>query len=157
MIQWLTVYWPCYNPSFSACFLARTVFFSHNKSAGTVFRLIFSVKRTGSILRKNIMLNLSVIYFIFIVQLQFIYKDGRPDVLVVIKKKEFGYKQNKNNSMDLSCLNYIARFSLRPMELQQDMQILVESVNSNNKKTRSYPRSNHTHILSRIDGEDCFP
>ena len=34
-----------YNPSF----LARTVFFSHNKSAGTVFRLIFSTKRTGPI------------------------------------------------------------------------------------------------------------
>ena len=36
-----------YNPYFSACFSARTVFFSHNKSAGIVFWLVFSAKRTG--------------------------------------------------------------------------------------------------------------
>ena len=37
-----------YNPYFSACFFSvGTVFFSHNKSVGTVFRLVFSAKRTG--------------------------------------------------------------------------------------------------------------
>ena len=34
---------------FQLVFLAGTIFFSHNKSAGTVFRLIFSTKRTGPI------------------------------------------------------------------------------------------------------------
>ena len=37
-----------YNPSFSACFSAETVFFSHNKSVEIVFRFIFSAKRTAS-------------------------------------------------------------------------------------------------------------
>ena len=32
---------------FQLVFLAETVFFSHNKSAGTVFLLVFSAKRTG--------------------------------------------------------------------------------------------------------------
>ena len=32
---------------FQLVFLAGTVFFSHNKSAGTMFRLVFSAKRTG--------------------------------------------------------------------------------------------------------------
>ena len=32
---------------FQLVFLAGTVFFSHNKLAGTVFRLVFSAKRTG--------------------------------------------------------------------------------------------------------------
>jgi len=36
-----------YNLSFSACFSARMVFFSRNKSVGTMFRLIFSAKLTG--------------------------------------------------------------------------------------------------------------
>ena len=36
-----------YNPYFSACFLARIVFFFHNKSARTVFWLVFSAKQTG--------------------------------------------------------------------------------------------------------------
>ena len=36
-----------YNPYFLACFLVGRVFFSHNKSAGTVFWLVFSAKRTG--------------------------------------------------------------------------------------------------------------
>jgi len=31
---------------FQFVFLAGTVFFSHNKSVGTAFRLIFSAKRT---------------------------------------------------------------------------------------------------------------
>jgi len=33
--------------TFQLIFSAGTMFFSHNKSAGTVFRLIFSAKRTG--------------------------------------------------------------------------------------------------------------
>jgi len=33
--------------TFQLIFSAETVFFSHNKSAGTVFRLVFSAKRTG--------------------------------------------------------------------------------------------------------------
>ena len=37
-----------YNLYFSTYFFSvGTVFFSHNKSAGTVFRLVFSAKRTG--------------------------------------------------------------------------------------------------------------
>ena len=32
--------------TFRLVFLAGTTFFSHNKSAGTVFQLVFSVKRT---------------------------------------------------------------------------------------------------------------
>jgi hypothetical protein len=28
---------PAYNPSFSACFYAETMFFSHNKSANSIF------------------------------------------------------------------------------------------------------------------------
>ena len=32
---------------FQLVFLAGTIFFSHNKSARTVFRLVFSAKRTG--------------------------------------------------------------------------------------------------------------
>ena len=39
-----------YNPSFSACFFSRNSVFSHNKSAGTVFRLVFSAKRTWPLL-----------------------------------------------------------------------------------------------------------
>ena len=34
---------------FQLVFSAETVFFSYNKLAGTVFRLIFSAKRTGPI------------------------------------------------------------------------------------------------------------
>ena len=33
--------------TFQLVFLAETVFFSHNKSTRTVFRLVFSAKRTG--------------------------------------------------------------------------------------------------------------
>ena len=33
--------------TFQLVFLAGTVFFSHNKSVGTVFYLVFSAKRTG--------------------------------------------------------------------------------------------------------------
>jgi len=33
--------------TFQLVFSAGTLFFSHNKSAGTVFRLVFSAKRTG--------------------------------------------------------------------------------------------------------------
>ena len=33
--------------TFQLVFSAGTIFFSHNKSAGTVFRLVFSAKRTG--------------------------------------------------------------------------------------------------------------
>ena len=32
---------------FQLVFSAETIFFSHNKSVGTVFRLVFSAKRTG--------------------------------------------------------------------------------------------------------------
>jgi len=32
---------------FQLVFSAETVFFSHNKSVGAVFRLVFSAKRTG--------------------------------------------------------------------------------------------------------------
>jgi len=39
---------------FQLVFSAGTVFFSHNKSAGTVFRLIFSAKRTGLGIKPNI-------------------------------------------------------------------------------------------------------
>ena len=35
-----------YNPYFSACFFNRNSVFSHNRSAGTVFRFVFSAKRT---------------------------------------------------------------------------------------------------------------
>jgi len=35
---------------FQLVFLTGTVFFSYNKSAGRMFRLIFSAKRTGPIL-----------------------------------------------------------------------------------------------------------
>jgi len=38
-----------YNPYFSACFSVGTVFFSHNKSVGTMFWFIFSAKRTRPI------------------------------------------------------------------------------------------------------------
>ena len=38
-----------YNLSFLSCFLVGTVFFSHNKSARTVFRFVFSAKRTRPI------------------------------------------------------------------------------------------------------------
>ena len=34
---------------FQLVFSAGTVFFFHNKSVGTVFRFVFSVKRTGPI------------------------------------------------------------------------------------------------------------
>jgi hypothetical protein len=30
--------YPAYNPSFSTCFLAGTVFYSHNKSANSIFQ-----------------------------------------------------------------------------------------------------------------------
>ena len=36
-----------YNPSFSAYFFSRNSVFSHNKSAETVFWLVFSAKQTG--------------------------------------------------------------------------------------------------------------
>ena len=36
-----------YNPSFSTIFSTETVFFSHNKSAETIFQLIFLAKRTS--------------------------------------------------------------------------------------------------------------
>ena len=48
--------WPLMAPfasliirTFQFIFSTGTVFFSYNKSAGTVFRLIFSAKRTGPI------------------------------------------------------------------------------------------------------------
>ena len=33
--------------TFQLVFSVGTIFFSHNKSAGTMFRLVFSAKRTG--------------------------------------------------------------------------------------------------------------
>ena len=36
--------------TFQLLFSARTVFFSHNKSIGTVFQLVFSAKRTEPLL-----------------------------------------------------------------------------------------------------------
>ena len=38
---------------FQLGFSAGTVFFSHNKSAGTVFRFVFSAKRTGPMVASN--------------------------------------------------------------------------------------------------------
>jgi hypothetical protein len=42
---------PAYNPSFSACFSVGTVFFSHNKSANSVFQPAYQLNRTGPISR----------------------------------------------------------------------------------------------------------
>jgi hypothetical protein len=39
---------PAYNPSFLACFLVGTVFFSHNKSANIIFQPAYQRSRTGS-------------------------------------------------------------------------------------------------------------
>jgi hypothetical protein len=39
-----------YNPYFQFVFLAKIIFFSHNKSANSTFSHAFSGKRTGSIL-----------------------------------------------------------------------------------------------------------
>jgi hypothetical protein len=36
-----------YNPSYSACFLVRIVFFSHKKSANSVFQPAYNSSRTG--------------------------------------------------------------------------------------------------------------
>jgi len=36
---------------FQFVFSAGTVFFSHNKSAGTIFQVVFSAKRTGPVCR----------------------------------------------------------------------------------------------------------
>jgi hypothetical protein len=35
-----------YNPSYSACFLAETIFFSKKKSANSVFQPIYNSSRT---------------------------------------------------------------------------------------------------------------
>jgi hypothetical protein len=37
---------PAYKSSFSACLLSRNIIFLLKKSAGTVFHLVFSAKRT---------------------------------------------------------------------------------------------------------------
>jgi hypothetical protein len=37
-----------YNPSYSACFSAGTIFFSHKKSANSVFQPAYNSSRTAS-------------------------------------------------------------------------------------------------------------
>jgi hypothetical protein len=44
---------PAYNSSFSACFLAGTVFFSHNKSVNSVFQSVYQHSRTGPYVGQN--------------------------------------------------------------------------------------------------------
>jgi hypothetical protein len=46
---------PAYNPSFSACFSARIVFFSHNKSANNVFQPAYQHSRTGPFLKFDLL------------------------------------------------------------------------------------------------------
>jgi hypothetical protein len=41
---------PAYNPYFSAYFSVKTVFFSHNKSANSVFQPAYQHSRTGQYL-----------------------------------------------------------------------------------------------------------
>jgi hypothetical protein len=40
---------PAYNPYFSTCFAVRTVFFSHNKLANSVFSRLISIAERGHV------------------------------------------------------------------------------------------------------------
>ena len=72
-----------YNPYFSACFFSMNSVFSHNKSTGTVFRLVFSAKRTGP-LRKDL-----CYLYSFIFELEFLFRLFRIDVSIWIRNPSY--------------------------------------------------------------------